>query len=202
MRHSPKISLRTEAILKLIANNLNKQNYTVIYEGIPWTKISRKLMAKIFKCTVATISHHIKVLVEENILLSQPIDSSKGDRTNFYAINPSALTNDRHAIFLSPIVKKLYDINRKIKSFNKSLMNLEDEKNSKNLVRKKTYPEPERTPVPYNLNQPKTTTAQDMLRIYKEDPAKNEKMFPPKSQLFGKSLSNKIQVVGFMATFP
>lgn len=177
MRHSPKISLKTETILRLIANNLNKQNHTVAYEGIIWTKISRKFMAKVCKCTVETISHHVGTLVKENVLLSRPIDSLKGDRTNFYSINPSALTNERLAsIFSSPIVKKILDINRKIKSINKSLINLEDEKNS---TGKKTYSEP-KTISP--VHKPLNTTAQDMLRIYNEELEKNEMMTKPRAR--------------------
>jgi hypothetical protein len=191
MRYSPKISLRTETILRLIANNLSKQNHTVTHEGMTWTKISRRLMAKICKCTVETISHHVGVLTKENVLLSRPIDSLKGDRTNFYTINPSALANERLAsIFSSPIVKKIVDINRKNKSINKSLINLDDEKN---LARKKTYPGSKCITITSPVHKPITTTARDMLRIYNEELDRNEKMTQPKAQFLVAAYNSKFK---------
>jgi hypothetical protein len=171
-----KINLTTETVMKLILNNLDKHINTTEYEGACWTKISRKYMAKVCKCTVATISHHINRLMNENILLSRPIDSLRGDRTNFYTLNALALTNKPIVkIFAPSIVKKISDIYIYNKSINKSIINLEDEKN---LDEKKAYSEPKVAESP----QPKTTTAQDMLRMYNEELSKNEKMRQPRAR--------------------
>jgi hypothetical protein len=68
-------------------------------------------MGKMFKCTTRTISNHVKTLIDLGVLKSKPINSLKGDRTNFYALNPSLIDSKNiKKSFSPPMMKKMRGI--------------------------------------------------------------------------------------------